>query len=77
MHTERPRSKKCWRPSQSEGSVPDVLIKKDSALRLCVQYHRLNSVSKSDAYPMPRIDDLIDQLDKARYLTTLDLTKGY
>ena len=65
--------RKCWRPSQSEGSVPDVLIKKDSALRLCVQYQRLNSVSKS----IPRIDDLIDQLDKAWYLTTLDLTKGY
>ena len=65
-------------PSQSEWSAPIVLVKKkDGTLRLCVDYCRLNSVSKSDAYPMPRIDDLIDQLGKARYLTTLDLTRGY
>ena len=65
-------------PSQSEWSAPIVLVKKkDGTLRLCVDYRRLNSVSKSDAYPMPRIDDLIDQLGKAQYLTTLDLTRGY
>lgn len=65
-------------PSQSEWSAPIVLVKKkDGTLRLCVDYRRLNSVSKSDVYPMPRIDDLIDQLGKVRYLTTLDLTRGY
>ena len=37
----------------------------------------MNNVSVSGAYPMPRIDDLIDQLGKARYVTTLDLIKGY
>ena len=36
-----------------------------------------NSVSKLDAYPMPRIDDLIDLLGKAKYISTLDLTQGY
>ena len=65
-------------PSQSEWLAPIVLVKKrNSTLHLCVDYCRLNSVSKSDAYPMPRIDDLIYQLGKAQYLTTLDLTKGY
>ena len=65
-------------PSSSEWSSPIVLVKKkDGTLRICVNYRRLNSVSMSDAYPMPRIDDLIDQLEKARYITTLDLTKGY
>ena len=64
--------------SSSEWSSPIVLVKKkDGTLRICVDYRRLNSVSMSDAYPMPRIDDLIDQLGKARYITTLDLTKGY
>ena len=42
-----------------------------------MDYRRLNSVSLSNAYPMPRIDDMIDQLGKASYITTLDLTHGY
>lgn len=50
---------------------------KDGTLRICVDYRKLNSVSVADAYPMPRVDDLIDQLGKAKYITTLDLTKGY
>lgn len=42
-----------------------------------MDYRRLNGVSKSDAYPMPRIDDLIDRLGKAEYISTLNLTWGY
>ena len=65
-------------PSSSEWAAPIVLVKKkDSSLRLCVDYRRLNSVSKTDAYPMPRIDDMIDQLGSASFISTLDLTQGY
>ena len=64
--------------SQSEWSSPMVLVKKkDGTLRMCIDYRRLNSVSEADAYPMPRIDDLIDSLGKAKYITTIDLTRGY
>ena len=64
--------------SGSEWAAPIVLVKKkDGSLRLCVDYRRLNAVSQTDAYPMPRIDDLIDRLGKAKYITTLDLTRGY
>ena len=64
--------------SRSDWASPIVLVKKkDGALRMCVDYRRLNTVSRVEAYPMPRIDDLIDGLGKAKYITTLDLTKGY
>jgi len=49
----------------------------DGSLRLCVGYRRLNSVSKFDAYPMPQVDDLIDRLSGAVYISTIDLTRGY
>ena len=54
-----------------------LVKKKDGGIRLCVHYRRLNTVSESDAYPMPRIADMIDQLGKASFISTLDLTLGY
>lgn len=64
--------------SSSEWAAPIVLVKKkDNTLRMCVDYRRLNAVSRADAYPMPRVDDLIDQLGKAKFITTLDLSRGY
>ena len=65
-------------PSTSEWASPIVLVpKKDGSLRMCVDYRRLSSVSEADAYPTPRIDDLIDRLGDARYISTLDLTRGH
>ena len=65
-------------PSSSEWASPMVLVKKkDGTLRLCVDYRRVNAISATDAYPLPRIDDIIDQIGGAKYLTTIDLTKGY
>ena len=65
-------------PSASEWASPIVLVpNKDGTLRMCVDYRRLNSVSEADTHPMPRIDDLIDRLRDARYISALDLTQGY
>ena len=64
--------------SSSEWASPAVLVKKKKgSLRMCVDYRRLNAVSQVDAYPMPRIDDIIDRLGDARFITTLDLSRGY
>jgi len=64
--------------SSSDWASPLVAVKKkDSSLRLCVDYRRLNSLSKTYAYPIPRVDDLIDRVGGAPYITTLDLSKGY
>ncbi|KAL0149347.1 hypothetical protein M9458_055385 [Cirrhinus mrigala] len=65
-------------PSRSPWSSPIVLVPKpDGTLWFCNDYRRLNEVSDFDGYPMPRVDELLERLGRARYITTLDLTKGY
>ncbi|XP_033739131.1 uncharacterized protein LOC117326489 [Pecten maximus] len=65
-------------PSKSPWSSPIVLVRKrDGTIRICVDYRKLNSITVFDAYPTPRIDNILEQLGNARYLSTLDLTKGY
>lgn len=64
--------------SKSEWCNPVVLVpKKDESMRFCIDFRYLNSISMFDSYPTPRIDDLLERLGKARYLTTIDLCKGY
>ena len=66
------------RSSTSPWSSPIVLApKKDGNYRFCVDFRRVNSVTKKDAQPMPRIDDILDQLGGARCFSTLDLASGY
>ncbi|TKS65328.1 Retrovirus-related Pol polyprotein from transposon 17.6 [Collichthys lucidus] len=64
--------------SCSEWCSPIVLVpKKDGSLRFCIDFRYLNAVSNFDPYPMPRIDDLVERVGRAQYITTLDLSKGY
>ena len=66
------------KPSESPWASPVVLVrKKDGTLRFCVDYRALNSVTKPDLFPLPRINDLLDQLGKCKCFTTLDLKSGY
>lgn len=65
-------------PSTIAKSSPIVLVpKKDGSLRLCLNFRKLTAVCKFDAYLMPRIDELVERIGRARYITTLDLCKGY
>ena len=55
-----------------------VLVhKKDDFFRFCVDYWKLNSVTKPGVFPMPRLDDMLDQLEKSKYFSVLDLASGY
>ena len=51
--------------------------KKDGSLRFCVDYRELNSVTVRDVYPIPRIDDTLDQLQHAKYFSSMDLRSGF
>ena len=65
------------KPSSSPWASPVVLVpKEDGTTRFCIDYRRLNSVTKNYIYPLPRIDDILDTLGGARYFS-LDLAAGY
>lgn len=64
--------------SSSSYASPVVLVRKaDKSLRLCVDYRRLNSKTKRDAFPLPRIDESLDALGGAQMFSTIDLASGY
>ena len=72
------RQKGLVEPANSAWSSPVVLVKKkDNSWRLCVDYRKLNAVTRKDAYPLPRVDDSLDALAGSIYFSTLDLISGY
>ena len=59
------------------GALVLFAMKKDKTLRLCIDYRQLDRVTIKNRYPLPRIDDLFDQLRGARVYSKIDLHTGY
>ncbi|GJS90197.1 putative nucleotidyltransferase, ribonuclease H [Tanacetum coccineum] len=66
------------RPSHSPWGAPVLFVKKkDGSFRMCIDYRELNKLTVKNRYPLPRIDDLFDQLQGSRYFSKIDLRSGY
>jgi hypothetical protein len=66
------------RPSSSPWGAPGLFVqKKDGSQRMCVDYRSLNDVTVKNKYPLPRIEDLFDQMRGARVFSKIDLRSGY
>ncbi len=65
-------------PSKSNWSSPCILVPKpDGTYRICTDYCKVNNITKSDTFPIPCIDDCIDKIGNAKYVTKFDLLKGF
>ncbi|GKB65583.1 putative reverse transcriptase domain-containing protein [Tanacetum coccineum] len=66
------------RPSSSPWGAPVLFVKKkDGSFRMCIDYRELNKLTVKNRYPVPRIDDLFDQLQGSQFLSKIDLRSGY
>ncbi|KAL5480079.1 hypothetical protein EMCRGX_G023701 [Ephydatia muelleri] len=64
-------------PSNSPWSSPIILVRKrDGSTQFCIDYRKVNSVTRKDAYPLPRVDDILDTLGGSKWFSTLDLKSG-
>ena len=65
-------------PSYSAWSSPCILVPKpDKSYRFCTDFRKVNSLTKADSYPLPRIEDCIDRVGHSKYVSKFDLLKGY
>ena len=65
------------RPSTSPWASPVLLVKKkNGTYRMCVDYRKLNAVTRKDVYPLPRIDDLLNKFNGSKVFSSFDLMKG-
>ena len=65
-------------PSFSSWSSPCLLVtKSDKSYRFVTDFRKVNTVTKTDSFPVPRVDDCVDRVGHARYVAKFDLLKGY
>jgi len=78
VHLQDLLKKKIIQPSTSEWAAAPVLIrKKCGSLRYCIDYRKLNSLTKRDAFPLPRIESCLDTLKGTQFMSCLDMASRY
>jgi len=78
MEIEEMKRQGVIEESSSPWVSPAVIVKKkDGSIRFCVDFRKLNAITKKDSYPIPRIDDLLDRLAGNSWFSSLDLKSGY
>ncbi len=64
--------------SSSDWASPCLLVgKSDGTVRFCTDFHKVNSLTRPDCFPLLRIEDCIDQVGSAKFVSKFDLLKGY
>ena len=65
-------------PSNSGWSTPIVMVRKlDGSDRFCLDFRKLNKVTKQDAHPLPKMENILEKLRSAKYISTMDIQKGF
>lgn len=78
MQLQELLDKNYIRPSVSQWGAPILFVKKkDGTLRMCIDYRQLNKLTIKNKYPLPRIDELFDQVKGATVLSKIDMQSGY
>lgn len=77
-HITKMAKRKVIHPSKSPWASPILLAdKKGGKIRFCIDYRRLNNVTIKDAYPIPRMDEILACLGRSTYFSTMDLTDAF
>ncbi len=77
-NTEHMQAASQIQPSDSNwGANPVIVKKKDGPARVCIDFRALNEVTRKDSYPLPRTDEVLNELGKAQWFSKLDLKAGY
>ena len=76
--TDKRIEQKLVEPSNSAWSSPVVMARKSNGTyRLCIDFREINRVTKKDAYPLPPMTNILDKLQKANYISTIDLDQAF